>query len=780
MGLLLLATACEKEIPVNGNLKDVQFNATIEPLEGSDTKVYLFQEQFVLWELGDQISIGSDLTIADESPAVGDLVSASPGSDFENFNGVFLAPLPENSGKFLGLHPVSSGNRIIGSGAGSADFAVTLDMPAEQPRRPGEKEDLTFAKQVYPMVAWYGGTWDPAHPTPYNLDFRSLGCILRVQLYNATASAATLKDITFTSRLGSGCMQLSGPFTIGNYNIPEPYLTPKASPSAEEQQVKLTFGSGLTFNTNDLKTFYLVLPAIAGEGVTTTYKLTMEVKADVGGDEKTFSMDLTAKTRRRGVTNMRAVGVTDWTSTPPDTVVTLAGNGTKDRPFKVYTIDDLLYLRSCYNDTTPGTPRTINRQPITKDTYIHLMRTDIVLTTANWNSSSIENFAGHFVDASSNASHGITNNSNIPLFEDITSKGHVENLVLKSGASLSGSASFLSPFCNINRGEIKNCRLSGTVSATYADLGGIVGQNLDGGTIKGCACEANLSVSSGKHIGGICLDNANGLGNESVVSGCYVSATSALTMTGAEIGGICHDNQGTVQDCYFSATINAGGDANWGGIVYKNSATVSKVEHCYLNGSITTTGTVGGIVHTVSSGTVDYCWLAKYVKGSQAGGIAHTVSGGKVINCYTDNSEAQILVDVGSGTHIGGGIVAIVSGGEVTNSYVYTLNINGSSATLGGFVGRLTGGIISNSYAQESHTGNFYGSTTLSGTALTTTLGGTTPCYLIGYSQEGVSDVASPGSGLASILTANKPSGGASWSGIPPTLDAYGSTKGRK
>lgn len=770
VGLLLITVACEKEIPVSRNLKEIQFNARIEPLSGvGNTKVYLYNEQWVFWEIGDKISIGSNLSTEDGvTPAEGDLVNAAPGSEFDeaNFNGVFLAALPENSSKFLGLHPVNAGNRIKGKSTAPYFEHPRIVLPAVQPRRPGEREDLSFAKQIYPMVAWFGGEWDEEHPVPYNLDFRSLGCLVRIQLYNSSTSDAVIDNIVFTSRAGSDCPQLCGPFSVTNFNVAEPYLT---STTPSDNEVSLTFGDdGMEFKQDSLRTFYLVLPAVNDNGHTTTFKLAMTVNAKVDGVNKTFTKNFSASTRRTGITNMRAIGITDWASTPA-TTVGLAGCGTKERPFKIYTVDDLVYLRSCYNSVD----RKINGQPITENTYINVMRSDIVLNTSNWTSSSISNFVGHFVDVTSVADHGITNNSNIAIFQDVAATGHVENLVVKSGASLTASAVALSPLCNINRGEIKNCRLKGSVSASVSDLGGIVGINRDGGLVTGCACEANMTVASGKRVGGICFQNITNGSQESVISGCYVTSTSSLNVSASEAAGICYSNEGTVKDCYFSATV-ALSSAKWGGIVYRNGTAVSKVKHCYNNGFLNTTGTVGGIVHTLANGSVDYCWLAGYLKGSQAGGIIHTVSGGSAINCYVDNFDAQVFVNTsGGGTYIGGGVVATVSGGEVKNSYAHTVNIIGSGAILGGFVGTLTGGVVSNCYAYVSHTNNFYGSTSLSGAALTAALGGSAPCYLVAGSQTGVTTKAN--GDFSAILNADGhlPVGGVSWSGIPPVLGAY-------
>ena len=126
---LLLTVACEKEI--DWRTRDITFNATIEQYGNSTDgqKIILQNEQWVFWEIGDEISIASDKSA---SATRGDLVNASPGTDYEDFNGVFVAALPEESKYFLGLHPYDENNVIVGTSNSSNFGTPTLYLAATQ------------------------------------------------------------------------------------------------------------------------------------------------------------------------------------------------------------------------------------------------------------------------------------------------------------------------------------------------------------------------------------------------------------------------------------------------------------------------------------------------------------------------------------------------------------------------------------------------------------------------------------------------------------------------
>lgn len=751
--LVLLFAACEKELEGNYNLKQMQFGARIEPL-GADgnTKVYLDNERWVYWEVGDRISIASDQPA---SLTYGDLVNASPGTDFEDFNGIFLANMPEGSQYFLGLHPYSEDNVI--SGTSGSDFGTPqICLRDTQPFR----NDLTFAKQVYPMVAWYGGTWGEDPSSAFNLDFHALAGIVRLQIFNNSGTNKTLKQVTISSNDATK-KQLKGLFNVKDYKIEDPYLQSAAN-TTENQSLLLYCGEdGRSFNQNELLTFYLVLPALGGRGVTTEYKLTMAVTTM---DNATFTKNFTVPLRRTGLTNMKAMGINAWGAS--DGSVGLAGNGTQSRPFKVYTIGDLQYLRDCYN----GVARTINGQPITPNTYITLMRSDIVLDKTNW-TVGIRNFEGHLNSVAATGTPGIIDSCyNVPLFESIGADGEVEGIALKCATVFNTSSAIgVSPFCGTNDGTIRNCVLttipgdSKWTRSIFSPFAGICVTNT--GTIEGCRCEGRVEVQTSKNFAGICLHNQSG----GEIVGCQASSMTLTVM--AQAAGICYENAagGTVRDSYFAADIT-GSTADWAGIVYENSGTV---EHCYLSssGHIYTSKSVGGIVRANIAGTVDYCWLAGPLRGRTVGGIVDSLVGGQVINSFNSDNA---MITVTTATSVGGGLVGYMKGGSIDNSYVDDIMMmkQNESATIGGIIGQATGGSCDNCYSYEDYH-LFYG--TSSGVTYT-------HCHLVDGSQSGPVTVNSSATDafvtLQGNLNTNKPSGGKGWIGAsgnttPPALEAY-------
>ncbi len=757
-GLLLLASACEKE-----KFKETtsfNFNATIEHLTNvDDSKVTLFKEQWIYWQVGDTISIGSNATTTNEAPDKADLINASPGTDFEDFNGVFLTTLPPESKYFLGLHPKSTNNRIIGSGSDSDPSfpTVHIDLPAVQPKG----LDTTFSRDVFPMVAWYGGHWDDnPGSTPFNLNFHALAGIVRLQLFNASGTDKSLKEITLTS-IDASPKQLVGLFNVDNYNTDDPSLTALAN-TAANQTVTIDC-DGLSFpasGDNTLRTFYITLPAYGGRTVTTSFHLRMTVKTT---NNETCTRDFTVPLRRTGITNMRALGINTWDGSN-GTVIGLAGNGTEERPFKVYTLADLKYLRACYNSPM----RLINNShAISSDTYVRLMRSDIVLTTSSWDEP-ITHFVGHMTAASFSSTPGITNNSIYPIFNEIDDGGYVEGLTVKSDADFTQVVGVgVTPFCMYNYGTIKDCNVISPTGITTQNIGlaGLVVINQSTGRTTGCRCEANITAHNDASVAGICLTNSG------IIEGCQASSPMIVT-SAFSAAGICLTNNasGIVRDSYFATTIPSG-STHWGGIVYSNAGTVEK---CYFSStaSIITSTSVGGIVHTLSgaSSKVDNCRIDGPVRGAEAAGIVDSLKGGLVINCYADAPEAQVLGNAAA-TAIVGGLVGVMTGGSLKNSYAHTVNVakyNESGDYVGGAVAKATGGTVDNCYAYVASASNFYGSST------TATY---SHCYLVGGSaQTGITVVTTAqasslsGDGLTSLLNANIPSGGRVWelSGTAP------------
>ncbi len=711
--LLLMAAGmvtfqgCEKD---KLQCTDITFNAIVEQ-PTDESKVHLIDERWVYWEPGDRISIMGDQG-GDQDGNLGTAYLASNvAGDFSDYNGVFHTSLVQGSQYFLGLFPENTGNEIIPAPVLDT-FYTTINLNTTQAWR----NDITFGRNVMPMVAWYGGSWEDPHYTPFNLNFFLLGGIVRLEIINESSSPVTLDHIEIRSR---DAKKLAGAFTVEKYKTHQPFLS-----DGTESTITLPYG-GDELQPNEIATFYLVLPALGNNSVTTKYSLTMEA---VTNDSKHCIKNFNANVRRGGITYMRALGVDEWNDGTGNANVRLVGDGSEARPFKIYTIEDLKYLRDCYN----GTERTINGQPITSNTHVRIMRSDIPLTSADW-LVGIRNFVGHLTSVATTSHPGIIDqcDNSVPLFESIDEDGVVEGLTLKCAFNFNiTNPTGLSPFCSENAGIIRNCVLT-TVpdddsysTSIFSSLAGICVTNT--GTIEGCRCEGRIEVQSSKDFAGICLHNqASG-----IIQGCQ--ASGMVVRVQGRAAGICYENSGRVIDSYFATSIT-GSSADWGGIVYENSGTV---EHCYLSasGHIYTSKSVGGIVRTNkgSSSKVNYCWLAGPLKGTTAGGIVDSMAGGQIINCF---NSGDAMITVTTTTSKGGGLAGRMTGGSITNSYVngITLLRDHETANIGGIVGVVSDGIIDNCYSKESNNA-FYGSKS----------GGTiTHSHLVNGSQTGVNTVNS-------------------------------------
>ena len=713
--LITLATMLTLAACHDDEVGEYNFNATMEqPTSTDSSKVFLQNERYVYWEVGDKINIFGDNGDKKSGKPVmyeARLVDASniggeTGNDFGFFNGVFITTMPWGSKYFLGLYPKNDGNAVSATTQNSNDFGtVSINLTAEQGLRTDERGDITFNNNVFPMVAWYGGEWTN-DVTAYNLDFHSLASIVRIQLFNSTGSEYVLDSIEFSSR--NDATQLSGLFTIRNYKTEDPSLVSTALIAGSNTRVAIANkdGSslGLNMSASSLRSFYLVLPAFKGRHETTTFELTMTVHATQNGVQKSFDRNLTVKTRRNGITYMRAVSLNNWTS--GEMSAGLVGNGTEERPFKIYTVADLVYLRTCYN----GANRTINNQPITENTYIHIMRSDLALRPTNW-TAGINNFVGHmsYTTTGTNTVQAILNNSSNPLFNSIGAQGHVEGITVNCDTNYNLASSNFSPFCNTNNGEIKNCRV---MSAKGGIQGSIIVQTPGGsplyvgglcltntGTISGSGCVAHFDAEW-RSVGGVCHTNSG------TIEGCYVASTMGISRA-ASVGGICHTNNygATVRDCYF-ANIMTNATYDIGGIVYENKGTV---RHCYLSetSGIVTTGSVGGIVNTQThaDAKVDYCWSDGSLRGSRVGLIAASVSAGTIVNSFCNNNGTIVTLQTTDDNHYGGGLVGLMSGGTLENSFVYINKVQriNNLGTIGGLVGRIEGAAtVKNSYCYET------------------------------------------------------------------------------
>ena len=681
---LLLATGCKREEILSFGGQMDQFTAT----DADGSKTYLgHAEEWIYWEEGDNIK-----AYCDGSTSVCDLVSGS-GTLEAFFKSQSTLPVDE---PVFAIYPASS------YGSSYTD----LIFPASQPYRESTSPthpDSSFGRGALPMVAWEEAGTDHA------IYFHVVAGILRLQFFSSTTE--TIDSITF-EEVSAEPKQISGHFTIVNINQNMPHLTPAASPAAGDYKIVIS-NVNSQVGPNKLLTFYLPLPAITSPSAYTNYKLkmTIKTKSGNGNNGKYFVRTLGADIHRRNITMMRALEIKSWSSSPTGDMgsdVKLVGSGTKDRPFQIYTGEELDLVRQAFKtggtingQTITGVTNVANELPNTDNaTHFKIVRSDIQLLNETdynnltdeqkaskkyvmWNEG-IENFKGYMYFASSTATNGgITNRSNAPLFESIHQDGYVYRVYVKgtSTPTVANGQAF-SPMCYINNGTMLECHNKCAVTLSNpAHLAGLCVTNSSTGRIMGGANEAALTTEG--NVSGICYTN-NG----------YIQGSFTLSVAvpqGANISGIAFNNNSTVEECQVSSNIPVNSSGNWGIVVFNNNST-GTINNCVAAGTLiyTIDGSVGGICNT-NSGVVKNCTNRVEVRASQGnvGGIVATMNNAnaEVYNCCNTAPFTYGAIDQNHIADNCGGLVGELLKGKLYNCYNASLATGATNS--GGMIGYL-------------------------------------------------------------------------------------------
>ena len=726
---LLLPTGCKKEMTTFDILAIAEEGAP-DP-DGSKTR--LVNETYVYWENGDQINaryMGDGSATATPSNVGTFTFSVGTSNGEESQKAIFTSvetgekqiTVPEAAkGNYLALFPANDDNKL-------EEDNVIINFPAEQ----GYRNDRSFATSACPMVAY--GNDKSGQSGLVRMLFHNLAGLVRIQIIdsinnNSSSDAVhTLKSLSFSTTNESPCKQLSGPFVVTGYKNNAPSLTATANGSKTVTITLPNDGIGLPVHNNvgnvdkEPLTFYLVLPAMNGTG-DNGYKITMTATAIEKSTNKqvqvvkTFAVNI----RRNGITKMPALTVHEWSESGNGTVSPgITGNGTADRPFLIYSYNDLVQLRRACKHSLK-----INGKAIANGVQIRLMKhIELGTETTPW-TEGIPNFSATLTygGSQSSANQGIKNNTNVPLFESIATGGVVKGLTVSGSCiwqSYDADAQGFSPLCHTNNGTISDCMVADNASYGFQYLGisntvgvgGICVENSSTGIIQRCGCRGHLY---GPKVGGICLNN------HGTITQCFIPSPMRANVgndESVEAGGICYSNKGSISDCYFAANINLSG-THWAGIAYINSG--GSLTRCYVDASgiIQSKQSVGALVHTMTGGIVDKCWndadLLQVENNTDApgmglGGLVYEMTGGTVRNSYRRRPTGSMTAKVG----VMGGFVAKMSGGLIANCYVYGDMSQTVCNTKGIFVGAFTGGTIENCYGEQTYllggTAPFYGS----------------------------------------------------------------------
>lgn len=191
-----------------------------------------------------------------------------------------------------------------------------------------------------------------------------------------------------------------------------------------------------------------------------------------------------------------------------------------------------------------------------------------------------------------------------------------------------------------SNGDIHNAvNRSNDVTADEGLAGGITAQVRVGQKISDCTNYGNVSSSDG-YAGGIAAEN-NGIISDCKVSGSKTTAVTIYSKGANEIGAVCADNRGIIENSTAVSNVLLKGEAKiFGGVTGINDGTVQNIETKYMPKISSTKGqlTVGGVVgenrKTISKVKADITFDS-FNNYQYFGGIAGT-------NGTKENAAAQI------------------------------------------------------------------------------------------------------------------------------------------
>lgn len=691
--LVLSVASCKKDVLL-GNLN---FTVDMEQLVADEeAKNYLSMESYIYWENIDTIAVypcqgdNTNVYTSDGYSSEEDFHFPMVVSDANPQSATFNAtgfPVDDDF-NYYGIYPAS---------AGSMSGPMTYIKMPDVYRYGGHEgthasdPDYTFGRPGIPMVAHASAERDGVIP---HMDLHTVCGVARLQ-FATTAETKTIKEIAFTGE----SEPIAGEFKINNIKDHMPYLT-KTANGTNTITIK---NINKDLEPGKVLSFYLPLPATAdpyaeASASSHTYVLRMTITTT---DGTTFTKRLQVFIRRNNLSCLPTLVINDW-SNPGATTAGVSGSGTLDRPFKIFTQDDLIAIREAFKMTTPS----INGIEITENTYFALVTSKVVLDNTKW-TKGIENFKGHFIVTNGSAvASGISNKSQHPVFESISDKGIVSGLIIRgkdsdgnsNAVTYTGTTPF-SPLCNVNEGVLEDCFNYADITSATAHLAGVCVTNKK--TITSCANGGNITGTGGYYAAGVCYENTS----TGTITG-YTLSDARVKVNATQAASICHTNSGTIQTCYAQLNYTNTIAYNFGGLVYTNKEGAT-IKDCYVAGQLRSSKQVGGICYE-NRGIIDACYAnAALIGATYMGGIAAIQEGNnaEIRNCY---GIGGTLTSTTSSTTCGG-VVGDLRGGLISNCF-YSAQVacSGSASYYGEIVGNAAGGAIQNCY-NGSSLANFYG-----------------------------------------------------------------------
>lgn len=264
------------------------------------------------------------------------------------------------------------------------------------------------------------------------------------------------------------------------------------------------------------------------------------------------------------------------------------GDGSKDNPYKINNVGDLVLLQE---EVAKGT--AFGEKFFLQTDNLDLSTATIKKSTDNsWLPIGTQHnpFSATYdggIKSIANLKILDATSSYYGLFGYIGAKGCVKNVIIQSGKiSILEGDTHASGIAGTNTGTVQSCYANVTIEECPSNsiIGFVVGFN--SGTISDCFCNGEITHknngdSKDAFIGGIAGKNTGS------IEGCYNRGKISVGGTGAYTGGITNNtagvlSSGTVRNCYNLGDIE-GCDGNTGGIVGTSVVTSEgeAVLNCY-------------------------------------------------------------------------------------------------------------------------------------------------------------------------------------------------------
>ncbi len=157
-----------------------------------------------------------------------------------------------------------------------------------------------------------------------------------------------------------------------------------------------------------------------------------------------------------------------------------------------------------------------------------------------------------------------------------------------------------------------------TIGATTALTTNLFSKIGAGGQVYNLTLNVAITDNTSEKVAGFAIENAG------VIRNVSIGGTIGAANTSAQVGGLVHTNNGTLDGCTSSVVITTTGDA--GGIAYINN-TPDTVKYCTNTGAISARRAGGVVYSNTAAGVVSHCENTGALSGEYVAGAVFANAG---------------------------------------------------------------------------------------------------------------------------------------------------------